>query len=313
MSGPEKQLARAVLMIRPVAFRSNPQTADSNQFQRDPGVVDPLLEQRAAAVQFQGLVDTLRAAGIGVVVEPDLPTPETPDSIFPNNWVSFHADGTVVIYPMMAPNRRAEVRPDIIERLDRERGYRVDRVVDMTGHTVAGQYLEGTGSLVLDRRNRIAYAALSPRTTRAALTDFGQRMDYEIIAFEALDRDGQEIYHTNVMMSLGEGFAVICYETIPDRSQRQAVLLRLEETGHEIISIDRDQMRSFLGNCLQLEAADGSRVIAMSRQAEDALTPAQTTRLRRHGRIVSSPIHDIERSAGGSVRCMLAEIHLPRR
>jgi hypothetical protein len=313
MSDPEKQLARAVLMIRPVAFRSNPQTADSNQFQRDPGVVDPLLEQRAAAVQFQGLVDTLRAAGIGVVVEPDLPTPETPDSIFPNNWVSFHADGTVVIYPMMAPNRRAEVRPDIIERLDRERGYRVERVVDMTGHTVAGQYLEGTGSLVLDRRNRIAYAALSPRTTRAALTDFGQRMDYEIIAFEALDRDGQEIYHTNVMMSLGEGFAVICYETIPDRSQRQAVLLRLEETGHEIISIDRDQMRSFLGNCLQLEAADGSRVIAMSRQAEDALTPAQTTRLRRHGRIVSSPIHDIERSAGGSVRCMLAEIHLPRR
>jgi hypothetical protein len=313
MSGPEKQLARAVLMIRPVAFRSNPQTADSNQFQRDPGVVDPLLEQRAAAVQFQGLVDTLRAAGIGVVVEPDLPTPETPDSIFPNNWVSFHADGTVVIYPMMAPNRRAEVRPDIIERLDRERGYRVDRVVDMTGHTVAGQYLEGTGSLALDRRNRIAYAALSPRTTRAALADFGQKMDYEIIAFEALDRDGQEIYHTNVMMSLGEGFAVICYETIPDRSQRQAVLLRLEETGHEIISIDRDQMRSFLGNCLQLEAADGSRVIAMSRQAEDALTPAQTTRLRRHGRIVSSPIHDIERSAGGSVRCMLAEIHLPRR
>lgn len=313
MSDPENQLARAVLMIRPVAFRSNPQTADSNQFQRDPGVVDPLLEQRAAAVQFQGLVDTLRAAGIGVVVEPDLPTPETPDSIFPNNWVSFHADGTVVIYPMMAPNRRAEVRPDIIERLDRERGYRVERVVDMTGHTVAGQYLEGTGSLVLDRRNRIAYAALSPRTTRAALTDFGQRMDYEIIAFEALDRDGQEIYHTNVMMSLGEGFAVICYETIPDRSQRQAVLLRLEETGHEIISIDRDQMRSFLGNCLQLEAADGSRVIAMSRQAEDALTPAQTTRLRRHGRIVSSPIHDIERSAGGSVRCMLAEIHLPRR
>jgi len=228
MSGPEKQLARAVLMIRPVAFRSNPQTADSNQFQRDPGVVDPLLEQRAAAVQFQGLVDTIRAAGIGVVVEPDLPTPETPDSIFPNNWVSFHADGTVVIYPMMAPNRRAEVRPDIIERLDRERGYRVDRVVDMTGHTVAGQYLEGTGSLVLDRRNRIAYAALSPRTTRAALADFGQKMDYEIIAFEALDRDGQEIYHTNVMMSLGEGFAVICYETIPDRSQRQAVLLRLD-------------------------------------------------------------------------------------
>jgi hypothetical protein len=313
MRDPEHQLAKTVLMIRPVGFRSNPQTAESNQFQRDPGVVDPELEQRAAAAQFQGLVDALRAAGVGVIVEPDLPDPETPDSIFPNNWVSFHSDGTVVIYPMMAPNRRAEIRPDVIERLGGERGYRVERVLDLSGHSAAGHYLEGTGSLVLDRPNRIAYAALSPRTSLEALADFSQRMEYEVLAFEALDRDGQEIYHTNVMMSLGETFAVICDETITGAGQRQAVLLRLEETGHEVISIDRRQMRSFLGNCLQLEATDGSRVIAMSRQAEDALTPAQTTRLRRHGRIVSSPIHDIERSAGGSVRCMLAEVHLPER
>jgi hypothetical protein len=257
-------------------------------------------------------VDALRAAGVAVVVEPDLPEPETPDSIFPNNWVSFHFDGTVVVYPMMALNRRAEIRPDVIQRFSRDRGYRVERVLDLSGHTEAGHYLEGTGSLVLDRPNRIAYAALSPRTSLEALADFGQRMNYEVLAFEALDREGQEIYHTNVMMSLGEKFAVICDQTIANPGQRQAVLLRLEETGHEVISIDRRQMRSFLGNCLQLEAADGSRVIAMSRQAEDALTPAQATRLRRHGRIVSSPIHDIERSAGGSVRCMLAEVHLPR-
>ncbi len=313
MNGAEKQLARAVLMIRPVAFRSNPQTATSNQFQIDPGVLDPALEQRAAAAQFQGLVDALRADGIGVVVEPDRPDTDTPDSIFPNNWVSFHADGTVVLYPMMAPNRRAEVRPDIIERLGGNHGYRVERVVDMTGLADAGHFLEGTGSLVLDRRHRLAYAALSPRTSEEALAEFGRRMDYEIIKFHALDRDRQSIYHTNVMMSLGEAFAVICDETLSDETQRRTVLRRLEETGHEVVSIDRQQMWSFIGNCLQLEASDGSPVIAMSRQAEDALTPTQVTALQRHGRIVSSPIHDIERSAGGSVRCMLAEIHLPRR
>jgi len=313
MNDPERQLARTVLMIRPVAFRSNPQTADSNQFQAEPGLVSRVVEQRAAAAQFQGLVDSLRAAGVAVVVEPDRPEPDTPDSIFPNNWVSFHADGSVVLYPMMAPNRRAEVRPDIIERLSRDRGYRVERVIDMTGEAESGHFLEGTGSLVLDRPNRIAYAALSPRTTVEGLAEFGQRLGYEIVAFEALDRDGHEIYHTNVMMNVGDDFAVICDSTIRDTAQREAVLRKLRDTGHEIVSIDERQMARFLGNCLQLEATDGSRLIAMSRQAEEALTDEQAARLRRHGRIVSSPIHDIERSAGGSVRCMLAEIHLPRR
>jgi len=313
MNAREAQLARTVLMIRPVAFRSNPQTADSNQFQADPGTVSRVVEQRAAANQFQGLVDTLRAAGVGVVVEPDRPEPDTPDSIFPNNWVSFHADGTVALYPMMAPNRRAEVRPDIIERLSRDRGYRVDRVIDMTGLAEAGHFLESTGSLVLDRPNRVAYAALSPRTTVEAVAEFARQLEYEVLTFEALDREDNQIYHTNVMMSMGDGFAVICDATIRDSAQRQAVLRRLQDTGHEVISIDEQQMTRFLGNCLQLEAADGSRVIAMSRQAEEALTAEQALRLRRHGRIVSSPIHDIERSAGGSVRCMLAEIHLPRR
>lgn len=309
----ERQLATTVLMIRPVAFRSNPQTAASNQFQADPGSVSRAVEQRAAASQFQGLVDTLRAAGVSVVVEPDRPEPDTPDSIFPNNWVSFHADGTVVFYPMMAPNRRAEVRPDIIERLSRDRGYRVDRVFDLTGEAESGHFLEGTGSLILDRHHRVAYAALSPRTTLEGLAEFGQRLEYELIAFDALDRDGHAIYHTNVMMSLGDGFAVICDETIRDPAQRQAVLRKLGDTGNEIISIEESQLGRFLGNCLQLEAADGSRLIVMSRQAEEALTEGQAARLRRHGRIVSAPIHDIERSAGGSVRCMLAEIHLPRQ
>lgn len=300
-------------MIRPVAFRSNPETASSNRFQGNPAALDPMMEQRAAAAQFQGLVDTLRAARVHVVVEPDTPDPDTPDSIFPNNWVSFHGDGTVVTYPMMAPNRRAEVRADVIERLSNDHGYRVEQIVDLTGNAGSGHFLEGTGSMVLDRVNRVAYACLSERTTLEGLAEFSQRLDYEIVAFEARDRHGSAIYHTNVMMTVGDGFAVICDDTIEDTDQRAAVIRKLGDTGHEIVSITRDQMWSFLGNCLQLQAEDGSRVIAMSRQAEDALTVDQAARLRRHGRIVSSPIHDIERSAGGSVRCMLAEIHLPRR
>ncbi|MDH4031323.1 MAG: arginine deiminase-related protein [Chromatiales bacterium] len=313
MGKPETHLARSVLMIRPVAFHSNPQTAASNRFQDDPGTVDRALEQRAAATQFQGLVDALLAAGVGVVVEPDTPEPETPDSIFPNNWVSLHADGSVVLYPMMAPNRRAEVRPDVIERLSSDRGFRVDRVIDMTSHASGGHFLEGTGSMVLDRVGRVAYACISPRTTLEALADFGQRLDYDIVTFSALDRNGIPIYHTNVMMSIGEDFAVICDESIEDPDQRDAVWRKLEDSGKEVISITRAQMRRFVGNCLQLEATNGSRLIAMSRQAEEALEDGQLKRLRTHGRIVSAPIQDIERSAGGSVRCMLAEIHLPVR
>ena len=214
---------------------------------------------------------------------------------------------------MMAPNRRAEVRADIIERLSHDHGYRVERVVDLADNARMGHFLEGTGSMVLDRVNRVAYACLSERTTLEGLGEFAQRLDYEIVAFEARDRYGWPVYHTNVMMSVGDGFAVICDDTIEDADQRHAVFQKLKATGHEIVSITRDQMWSFLGNCLQLEAEDGSRVIAMSRQAEDSLTAEQAATLRQYGRIASSPIHDIERSAGGSVRCMLAEIHLPRR
>ncbi|MDH3916235.1 MAG: arginine deiminase-related protein, partial [Chromatiales bacterium] len=198
-------------------------------------------------------------------------------------------------------------------RLSSDRGFRVDRVIDMTSHASGGHFLEGTGSMVLDRVGRVAYACISPRTTLEALADFGQRLDYDIVTFSALDRNGIPIYHTNVMMSIGEDFAVICDESIEDPDQRDAVWRKLEDSGKEVISITRAQMRRFVGNCLQLEATNGSRLIAMSRQAEEALEDGQLKRLRTHGRIVSAPIQDIERSAGGSVRCMLAEIHLPVR
>ena len=307
----ESQLASSVLMIRPTRFQSNPQTADSNAFQTEPDA-SPAEQQRAALPEFEGLVSALRGAGIDVVVFDDTPEPHTPDSVFPNNWVSFHADGTVVIYPMEAENRRGERRIDIIDRLDTELGFLVREVVDLSHHEANGHFLEGTGSMVLDRVNRIAYACLSSRTHLDVLGDFAQRMDYDVVAFEAVDRDGVPIYHTNVLMNVGERLAVICDGAISRDEQRKAVLERLEATGHEIISLSFDQLLAFAGNMLELRAADGVPVIAMSRRAWNSLSEEQRAVCEANGRIVTAAIDDIEDSAGGSVRCMLAEIHLPK-
>ena len=307
----ESQLASSVLMIRPTRFQSNPQTADSNAFQTEPDA-SPAEQQRAALPEFEGLVSALRGAGIDVVVFDDTPEPHTPDSVFPNNWVSFHADGTVVIYPMEAENRRGERRLDIIDRLGTELGFQVREVVDLSHHEANGHFLEGTGSMVLDRVNRIAYACLSSRTHLDVLGDFAQRMDYDVVAFEAVDRDGVPIYHTNVLMNVGERLAVICDGAISRDEQRKAVLERLEATGHEIISLSFDQLLAFAGNMLELRAADGVPVIAMSRRAWNSLSEEQRAVCEANGRIVTAAIDDIEDSAGGSVRCMLAEIHLPK-
>ncbi len=308
----ESQLASAVLMIRPVRFESNPHTAESNKFQgRNPDT--PEKQQQDAVDEFAGLCTALRSAGIEVVQFDDTEEPHTPDAIFPNNWVSFHADGTVVLYPMEAPNRRTERRPDIIESLAEDYDFNVREVVDLSGHEVDGQFLEGTGSLVLDRANRVAYACLSSRTNLDALGDFAQRMDYDVIAFDAVDRDGAAIYHTNVLMNVGEQLAVICADAIPRDDQRDAVLQRLTETGHDIVTISFDQMDAFAGNMLELRNAAGERVLAMSEQAKNSLDPAQLAALAANATIVSAPIDSIESSAGGSVRCMLAEIHLDKK
>lgn len=298
-------------MIRPARFQSNPQTADSNAFQTRPDA-SPAEQQRAALAEFEGLVSALRDAGIDVLVFDDTSEPHTPDSVFPNNWVSFHGDGTVVLYPMEAENRRGERRPDVIERLDTELGFQVREVVDLSFHEADGQFLEGTGSMVLDRVNRIAYACLSSRTHLDVLGDFAQRMDYEVVAFDAVDRDGVPIYHTNVLMNVGETLAVVCAEAIARDDQRAAVLERLESTGHEVVPIDFDQLEAFAGNMLELRAADGVRVIAMSQRAWDSLDAKQKASIERNGRVAVAAIDDIEISAGGSVRCMLAEVHLPR-
>lgn len=307
----EQQLATTVLMVRPVKFQSNPMTAESNLFQGR-STATPDEQQTAAVGEFDTLVAALREAGISVIVTDDLPEPHTPDSIFPNNWVSFHSDGRVVLYPMEAPNRRTERRTEVIERLDTEFGFHVSEIVDLTAHERDLHYLEGTGSMVLDRANHIAYACLSTRTQLDPLGDFAQRMDYDVAAFDAVDRGGTPIYHTNVLMNIGESLAVICDVAIPDDNQRNAVLARLKDSGHEVVSLSYDQLDAFAGNMLELRSNNGERIVAMSSQAHASLTEAQLTILKANGQILSSSIDNIEMSAGGSVRCMLAEVHLPR-
>ncbi len=307
----EPQLASTVLMIRPVAFQSNPQTAPSNAFQTDPPA-SPAQQQAAALREFDGLVAALRDAGIEVIVVEDTPEPHTPDAIFPNNWISMHADGRVVLYPMEAENRREERRLDVVERLHAVYHRQVTDVVDLSAHERDGHHLEGTGSMVLDRHNRVAYACLSSRTHLEPLADFAQRMDYDVVAFDAVDSSGVAIYHTNVMMNIGEELAVICDAAIQREEQRAAVLARLEETGHTIVSIDYGQLEAFAGNMLELRNRDGQRVVAMSQRAYDSLRGEQRALLSADARIVAPPIDTIESAAGGSVRCMLAEVHLPR-
>jgi len=307
----ESQLASTVLMIRPARFESNPLTAASNRFQGKTQAT-PDEQQDLAQSEFSGLVDALRDNGIEVIVVDDTAEPHTPDSIFPNNWISFHADGRVVLYPMEAENRRTERRMDIIEKLDADLGYSVREIVDLSHHEQNEHYLEGTGSMVLDRANHVAYACLSSRTQLDALGEFAQRMGYEVITFDAVDRDGVQIYHTNVLMNIGEKLAVICDEAILRDDQRAAVVQRLQDTQHQVISLSYEQLYAFAGNMLELRKQDGARVTAMSQQAFESLSAEQRLMLEENGSVLSVPIETIEASAGGSVRCMLAEVHLPK-
>jgi len=306
----ESQLASAVMMIRPVRFESNPLTAASNRFQGKTNS-DPAAQQAAAAFEFDTLVSALQEAGIEVIVIDDKHEPHTPDAIFPNNWISMHADGRVVLYPMEAENRRTERRMDIVNYLGDEGGRQIAEVVDLSTHENSGHFLEGTGSMVLDRANRVAYACVSTRTHLDPLGDFAQRMGYDVVAFDAIDSSGVPIYHTNVLMNVGEQVAVICDEAIPREDQREAVLAHLRETGHEVVLLSYAQLDAFAGNMLELRNKDGERVLAMSQQAYDSLNKEQRAVLVANGRIVSVAINNIESTAGGSVRCMLAEVHLP--
>lgn len=295
-------------MIRPVNFAFNAETAVNNAFQVA-GETDEV--QETARLEFDGFVKLLRENGVDVTVVEDTPVPYTPDSIFPNNWVSFHADGTVLLYPMFAPNRRAERKPHILEALTGH--FTIRQTLDLTGFEHQNLFLEGTGSMVLDRDQKIAYACLSPRTDRTVLEDFCTKMQYRAVIFDAVDASGQPIYHTNVMMCVADRYVVICLDSIADAGQRQQVSDSITQSGKAIIPISLDQMAHFAGNMLQVQNAAGERLLIMSSQAFESLKETQLQQLTSFNRILHAPLHTIESNGGGSARCMLAEIHLPER
>jgi hypothetical protein len=310
--GQEPQSAGAVLMVRPARFGCNPQTAESNAFQAKPELLAGQDLQGVALREFHGLAEALERAGVEVLIAPDSEQPAKPDAIFPNNWVSFHHDGTVALYPMLAPNRRWERRDEILQQVVRNGGFRVSRTVDLTHRESEDKYLEGTGSVVLDRVHRVAYACSSPRTDLDVLGEFAQQLDYELMTFDAVDGGGAAIYHTNVLMAIGTGFAVVCSESIINDAHRAAVLSKLGTTGHAIVEITAAQMAQFAGNILELAAPKG-RIIALSTTALGCLGAAQRRALESQAALIPAEIPTIERIGGGGVRCMLAEIHLPKR
>jgi hypothetical protein len=310
--GQEPQSASAVLMVRPARFGFNPQTAPSNAFQHAADSPGGAETQRRVLGEFDALAKALRHASVDVLIAPDTPCPVKPDAIFPNNWVSFHVDGTVALYPMLAPNRRLERREDVLEQVLREGRFHVSRTVDLTHREAEGKFLEGTGSVVLDRAHRVAYASLSPRTDLDVLGEFAQLLDYELVTFEALDQAQQPVYHTNVVMAIGTHFAVVCGEAIAHSRHREAVFNKLRAAGHDIVDITQRQMLEFAGNLLELSPAGGP-IVALSTTAWGSLGPAQRRILESHAELVPVAIPTIERIGGGGVRCMLAELHLPKR
>ncbi|MEN0053472.1 MAG: arginine deiminase-related protein [Mucilaginibacter sp.] len=296
-----------ILMIRPVSFGFNEQTAASNAFQnRD---TDQQTVQEKALAEFDSFVRILKDNGVNVTVVDDTLHPHTPDSIFPNNWVSFHTDGSVFLYPMQAENRRLERREDIISKL--EDNFSVAHVIDLSRFEAEHKFLEGTGSMVLDRENKIAYACLSPRTDKETLNFFCEQAGYKPISFEAIDAQGKAIYHTNVLMCVGSQFAVICADSIPNPHERVVVLESLRSTQKEVVTITFDQMNHFAGNMLELKNKDGENLIVMSRSAHKTLTAYQQTALEKYGKLIYANINTIETNGGGSARCMIAEVHLP--
>lgn len=307
----QEYISNKILMIEPVAFGFNPETATNNYFQKESTQEDA---QTQALAEFQNMVELLRSKSIEVIVIQDTLEPHTPDSIFPNNWISFHEDGedgrTVVTYPMFAVNRRAERREDIIEYLY-NRGFHASKRIDYSNFENNQIFLEGTGSVVLDRKHRQAYACLSPRTNRELFLRFCEDLGYKPIYFDALHQGGGDmrpIYHTNVMMAIGSTYAVICLESIVNQEQREMVERELQTTGHDVIEITSEQMNRFAGNMLEVKALDGALYLCLSQSAYNALSEAQRTQLARHVQLLIIPIPTIEALGGGSVRCMMAEL-----
>jgi hypothetical protein len=295
-------------MIRPVQFGYNAETAVNNAFQVKQAQDDV---PEKAVKEFDAFVEKLRDNGIDVTVIDDTAEPHTPDSIFPNNWISFHEDGTVFLYPMFAQNRRLERKPAILETISKK--FEINETVDLSGYEANDKFLEGTGSMVLDRDAKIAYACISPRTDIAILNEFCNKAGYQSVAFRSVDAGGKEIYHTNVMMCVGDKYVVICLASIPEETERQLVIFTIESTRKQLVDITLEQMNHFAGNMLQVHNAAGEKFLVMSSQAYESLTQQQVTLLETFNPIIHSSLDTIETNGGGSARCMMAEVHLPVR
>jgi len=309
-----KQTTNSILMIRPVAFRMNEQTAVNNYYQKVLDNLSPETVNAKAQAEFDAFVTKLKAVGVDVTVVEDTLDPDTPDSIFPNNWISFHGNGDVALYPMFAENRRPERREDILDVLE-DKGFVINEIMDYTSAEDDGYFLEGTGSLLLDRENDKAYCALSPRADEELMIEFCEDFEYTPVIFEAFQTVNGErklIYHTNVMMCLGDTFAVICADCIDDKKERKMVLDSLKGDDKEVILITEDQVNNFAGNMLEVKGAKDRRYLVMSDSAYKSLTKKQIAQLEAHVEIIHSSLDTIEACGGGSARCMMAEIFLPK-
>lgn len=301
-------------MIEPVDFRFNEQTAVNNYFQNNSEEANESIQEKALK-EFRTMVSKLREHGVNVIVLQDTLNPHTPDSIFPNNWISFHENKMIALYPMFAKNRRDERREDDVLDLLMEKGFDVEEVMDYTSAEEDEVFLEGTGSIILDRENQIAYAAVSPRTDEELFLEFCEDFEYTPVIFEAnqtVDGERQPIYHTNVMMCVADEYAVICLDTIDDKSEKKNVLSHLKETGKEIIAITEEQMHQFAGNMLQVGGMGAAKYLVMSQTAYNSLTTEQIEQIEKFNKIIAVDINTIETLGGGSARCMMAEVFLPK-
>jgi len=308
------QTTNSILMIRPINFRMNEQTAVNNYYQKVLDNILPSSVNAKAQREFDAYVEKLKSFGVQVVVISDEENTDTPDSIFPNNWISFHENGTVGLYPMFAKNRRLERREDILDKLEEE-GFIIKTTIDYSDAEKHDVFLEGTGSLLLDRINRKAYCALSPRADEDLLLEFCEDFEYTPVIFSAnqtVNSKREAIYHTNVMMCLAETFAVICLRSIDDKKERKNVLKHLKEDGKKVIEISEEQVDSFAGNMLQVRGKDNELFLVMSQAAHDSLTTSQIAQINNHCKIISSSLDTIEACGGGSARCMMAEVFLPK-
>lgn len=311
-----QQITDTILMVRPAAFRMNEQTKVNNFFQEelDLDLQEAQINERAQE-EFDAFVEKLRSVGVNVIVHQDKKENDTPDSIYPNNWISFHQSGNIAVYPMFAENRRRERNEEVLKLIESD-GYRIDDVVDYTSAEEDDLFLEGTGSLILDRVNRKAYCALSDRADEDLVIEFCEDFEYTPVIFTAyhtVDGKREIVYHTNILMCVGTTFVVICLDTIDDKKEKKNIVQHFKQDNKEVIAITEEQMNQFAGNMLQVVGADGKTYLVMSEAARNSLTEAQVKTIEKHTNILSSDLHIIETLGGGSARCMMAEVFLPKK